>query len=110
MPGDQLVEPQRDRGWLSGARRCDFLTMLPTTLLPSFMRIPDDKGTSCIILPVMNCPGFDLADEIVEFRRTGRIVPGGIAYRLLSGVSERTDCAGRVSGCAHDSDANINNA
>jgi hypothetical protein len=58
---------------------CVSSTMLPTTLLPSFIRIPDDKGTSCIILPVMICPCLDLADEIVEFRRTGSIVPAGIA-------------------------------
>src|ERR1700723_1359310 len=83
------------------------LTMLPTTLLPCFIRIPEDNGTSCIILPVMTCPGLELEDEIVEFSRTGSIVPAGIAL-LSSGGSGCTDCAGRVSGCAHDNVSNIN--
>src|SRR5580698_2834031 len=51
--------------------------MWPTTLLPVRTVMPDGKGTSCIILPVISWPGLQLVDEIVEFSRTGKIVPLG---------------------------------
>jgi len=31
-----------------------------------------------MILPVMTCPGLDLVEEIVVFKRTGKMVPLGM--------------------------------
>jgi len=40
---------------------------------------PDGSGMSCIIPTVMSWPDLDLAEEIVELKRTGSIVPLGMA-------------------------------
>jgi hypothetical protein len=70
--------------------------MWPMTLLPSRILAPCGKGTSCIILPVIAWPGLQLAEEMVEFKRTGKIVPAGMATALLAALWEFAGCAGKT--------------
>ena len=57
------------------------------TFVPARILTPGDNGTSCIMLPLIIWPGRDLADEIVEFKRTGNMVPGGMAGLLFEASS-----------------------
>src|SRR5580658_8770152 len=71
--------------------------MWPITLLPARTVMPDGKGTSCIILAVISWPGLQLVDEIVEFNRTGKIVPLGTVRAPSFAQLGRTATAVRMS-------------
>jgi|HubBroStandDraft_1064217.scaffolds.fasta_scaffold69777_3 hypothetical protein len=78
-------------------------TMCPTTLLPTCNRAPDAKGTFCRILPVITWPGLDFADEMVVFKRPGKMVPLGIKV----GIAPSLALAGWQT-CAANSSVNRN--
>src|SRR5580692_1565955 len=71
--------------------------MWPMTLLPAGTVLPEGKGTSCIILPVISWPGLHLAEESVEFSRTGKMVPLGTVRAPSLALLGRPATAMRVS-------------
>src|SRR4029077_4914883 len=72
------------------------------TLLPSGILRPGDNGTSCMILPVITWPGLPLADETVEFKRTGNMVPRGMVGLALSCELGCLELAGCRRNVAHN--------